>query len=476
MQLLPSLLSELQAVCATFPDPRKGRGGNIAPTDFGLSAFAMFFMQSASFLAYQRTMEKGHGRSNCRTLFGIGRIPSDNYIRDFLDEADPALLQPCFERMEALLSEPPMRQAFGRLGGRTLIALDGTEFFCSQKLGCPHCLTRKRANGKTESYHSMLSATVVTPGHSKVVPLAPEFISPQDGAEKQDCERNAVRRWFAKHGARLAPLRPVFLGDDLFACHPVAKMITDAGDDFIFTCKPTSHKTLYDFIDGAEFRRHEEKVRRRNTKETLRYRWIEAVPLRDGKDAILVNWIAFEIVDAKGKVKYSMAWVTSLPVSKDNVAGIVACGRARWKIENESFNVLKNHGYELEHNFGHGQRFLAMTLAALNLLAFAWHTVLELLEPPWQAAREAAVKRTSFFAHILMLSAYVIFPSWLVFLQSPRHLLDPAEPHKSRRHPVNLKKVPTSRIADQQLTPGPKSEYVGFLVRCYSAPFCTNIP
>ena len=92
--------------------------------------------------------------------------------------------------------------------------------------------------------------------------------------------------------------------------------------------------------------------------------------------------------------------------------------RARWKIENEAFNLIKNHGYELEHNFGHGQRFLAMTLAALNLLAFAWHTVLELLEPPWQAAREAAVKRTSFFAHILMLSAYVIFPSWLVFLQS----------------------------------------------------------
>jgi hypothetical protein len=177
MQLLPSLLSELQAVCATFRDPRKGRGGNIAAADFGLSAFAMFFMQSASFLAYQRTMEKGHGRSNCQTLFAIGRIPSDNYIRDFLDEADPALLQPCFERLETLLAEPPMRQAFGRLGGRTLIALDGTEFFCSQKLGCPHCLTRKRANGKVESYHCLLSATVVAPGHSKVVPLMPEFIA-----------------------------------------------------------------------------------------------------------------------------------------------------------------------------------------------------------------------------------------------------------------------------------------------------------
>jgi hypothetical protein len=143
---------------------------------------------------------------------------------------------------------------------------------------------------------------------------------------KQDCERNAVKRWFAKHGARLAPLSPIFLGDDLFACHPVGKMVTDAGDDFIFTGKETSHKALYDFINGAELSRHQEKVRRRNTKETFRYRWIEAVPIRDGKDASLVNWIGFEILDAKGKVKYSMAWVTSLPVSMDNVAEIVACG------------------------------------------------------------------------------------------------------------------------------------------------------
>lgn len=436
MQLLPSLLSGLKAVCATFPDARKGRGGNIQISDFGLSAFAMFFTQSASFLAYQRALEKGHGRSNGQTLFGIGRIPSDNYVRDRLDEADPALLRPCFERMETLLAEPPMRQAFGRLGGRTLIAWDGTEYFCSQKLGCTNCLTRKRANGKTENYHCLLSATVVAPGHSKVVPLMPEFIAPQDGAEKQDCERNAVKRWFDNHHARLAPLRPVFLGDDLFACHPVAKMVTDAGDDFIFTCKETSHKALRDFIGGAELARHEEKARRRNTKETFRYRWIEAVPLRDGKDSTTVNWIGFEILDARGKLKYSMAWVTSLAVSKDNVAEIVACGRARWKIENESFNVLKNHGYELEHNFGHGQKFLAMTLTALNLLAFAWHTVLELLEAPWQAARQAAAKRTSFFAHILTLTAYVVFPSWNVLLESLTNFtIPPYSSIKSRDSP-----------------------------------------
>ncbi len=140
--------------------------------DFGLSAFAMFFMQSASFLSFQRRLEKGQGRSNCQTLFGIEKIPSDNYIRDMLDGADPALLSPCFEDTERLLLEPAMREAFGRLGGRALVALDGTEYFCSQRIACPHCQTRKRSNGKVESYHSMLCATVVAPGHSKVVPLA----------------------------------------------------------------------------------------------------------------------------------------------------------------------------------------------------------------------------------------------------------------------------------------------------------------
>ena len=429
MEILASLLAELKAVCAAFPDPRQGRRGNIAIGDFGLSAFAMFFMQCASFLSFQRVLEKGQGRSNCQTLFGIEKIPSDNYIRDMLDHADLARLAPCFERMEQLLLEPGMGEAFGRLGGRTLVALDGTEYFCSQKIVCPHCQTRKRSNGKMESYHSMLAATVVAPGHSKVVPLAPEFIVKQDGAEKQDCERNAVKRWHEKHGERLKPLRPVYLGDDLFACQSVVERLVANGDDFIFTCKEASHKALTDFIDGAELARHEVEVRKGKRRERHRYRFIDKVPLRDGKDAVLVNWIGFEILDAKGVVKYKTALVTSLPVAKSNVADVVACGRARWKIENESFNVLKNHGYELEHNFGHGENTLAMTLVALNMLAFAWHTVLDLLEPPWRRAREAAETRTSFFAYLITMTSLAIFSAWSELLEAlatftiPPHLL-----------------------------------------------------
>jgi len=412
MKIFSQLLEELKSVCGLFPDARKGRGGNIGMADFGLSAFSMFFMQSLSFLSFQRNLEKGHGRSNCQTLFGIEKIPSDNYIRDHLDPVEPRYLQPCFTRMEELLTMPALSQEFSRLDKRTLIAWDGTEYFNSYKIKCPNCSTRKRNNGTVECFHTLLSATVVAPDTTRVVPLMPEFIAPQDGTEKQDCERNAVKRWFEQHGKRVKKLNPVYLGDDLFACQPIASMITAHGDDFIFTCKETSHKTLYDFMDGCTKEKLETKIRRRSKTDTFRYRWIENVPLRDGKDAMNVNWIGFQIVDAKGKITTTMAWVTSLPVSTENVEELVACGRARWKIENESFNVLKNHGYELAHNFGHGKEFLAMTMATLNLLAFAWHAVLDLLEPPWQAARQAAGKRTAFFSSLVVMPSFVIFPDW----------------------------------------------------------------
>ena len=419
MQILTELLSELRRVCSDFPDPRKGRKGNIATADFGLSAFALFFMQNSSFLSFQRRMEDGHHRSNCQTLFGISRIPSDNYIRDMLDEAPPQRLEPCFIRLEGLLRQPPMREAFGRLDDRTLVCLDGSEYFVSQKLQCPHCSTRERSNGKTEHFHSMLAATVVAPGHTKVVPLMPEFIVRQDGAEKQDCERAAAKRWLDRHGARIKALNPIFLGDDLFACQPTCEAVLAEGGDFLFTAKQASHKALYDFMVGAEPSRLQVSVRKPGRKvETWRLRWFADVPLRDTKDALAVTWLGAELVDANGKRKYASSWVTSLKVTKDNVMEVVGCARARWKIENETFNVLKNNGYELEHNFGHGQQYLAMTLATMNMLAFAWHTILDMMEPLWKKARETAKVRVAFFQHLFAATTFAIFPAWKNLLQA----------------------------------------------------------
>jgi hypothetical protein len=367
--------------------------------DIGLSAFSLFFMQSESFLSHQKRLHEGHGNSNCRSLFGMERIPTDNHIRILLDMVSPEALQPCFDQILEQM--------------RPLIALDGTEYFCSQKLNCPQCLTRKRSNGKTEHYRSMLAAMIVAPGHNMVLPLMPEFISPQDGVEKQNCERNAAKLWLIAHSKRVAGLRPVYLGDALFSCQPLAEAVLATGADFLFVCKKDSHKTLYEFVEGAPL--DERMVTERKPGKhslTYHYRWIENVPLRDGRDALAVNWLGVSITDAKGKTTYDDVFVTSLPLTADNVVEVAACARARWKIENESFNVLKNNGYNLAHNFGHGKKYLAMIFATMNLLVFAFHTVCDCLETLWQQAREAKGSRTRFFEHIRTISAYLVFPSW----------------------------------------------------------------
>jgi len=418
MEILEGLLAGLRTVCAGFPDSRRGEV-RYPMADVGLSAFSLFFMQSESFLSYQRQLEQGHGASNCRTLFGIGEIPTDNHIRTLLDRVPPEELQPCFDQMLEQLRQREGLTAFRRLGGKTLIALDGTEYFCSQKLGCPQCSTRKRSNGKTEYCHGMLAATLVAPGHNMTVPLMPEFIAPQDGAEKQDCERNAAKRWLQLHGRRMAELHPVYLGDDLFSCQPLAEAVLETGADFLLVCKQDNHKTLYEFLRGADLEHHaavERKPGKRTT--TYRYRWIEGVPLRDGEDALKVNWIALTLTDTAGKTTYNGAFVTSLPVTRDTVAEIAACARARWKIENESFNVLKNNGYHLEHNFGHGKKHLAKTFAAMNLLAFAFHTVCDCLETRWQQARLVIAARTRFFLHLATICSYVLFPSWQTLIHT----------------------------------------------------------
>ncbi len=184
------------------------------------------------------------------------------------------------------------------------------------------------------------------------------------------------------------------------------------GTDFLFTAKPDSHKTLYDFMNGAT-REEMSQVRKEGAKKlTYRYRWFSGAPLRDGKDALNVNWIGLTISDAKGKTTYDGAFVTSLEVLRENVAEIATCARARWKIENESFNILKNNGYHLEHNFGHGKQNLAMLFAAMNLLAFAMHTVCDCLEDLWGEAREAKRARKHFFEHIRTITAYLVFPDW----------------------------------------------------------------
>jgi hypothetical protein len=235
----------------------------------------------------------------------------------------------------------------------------------------------------------------------------------------------------------MADLRPVYLGDALFSCQPMAEAVLASGADFLFVCKKDGHKTLYEFIEGAALDQHTVSERKPG-KRTLayHYRWIEAVPLRDGKDALSVNWLSVTISDEKGKVTYDGAFVTSLPITAENVVEIAACARARWKIENETFNVLKNNGYNLAHNFGHGKKYLARMFATMNLLAFAFHTACDCLETLWQQARQALGTRKGFFQDFHAICSYVVFACW-------KHLMETlitgkaAPPTQNRRYPPN---------------------------------------
>lgn len=413
MRPLDTLRGSLRDCLDGFPDKRRGINTTYLMGDIGMAAFSVFFMQSPSFLAHQRQFEAGHGRSNATSLFGLARIPSDNHIRDMLDPAAPALLHPVFAAaLDQIRQIDGGLDLFRRLDGHVLIALDGTEYHGSRKIHCPYCSTRLRGKGAIEYYHSMLAATLVAPGHDKVIPLEPEFIALQDGAAKQDCETAAAKRWLAAHGRRYSALDAVYLGDDLFSRQPLCQAVLDAGGHFIFVCKPSSHPLIEEYLSGIDVPMIEQTVGRGKQRFVHRYRWLHDVPLRDGKDALRVNWFAIEIINARGETTYRNSCVTDLPVGAGTVVELAACGRARWKIENETFNVLKTKGYNLEHSFGHGKQNLAAILVSLNLLAFAIHTVCDIGDELWRAARAKLGSRSNFFSKLAAITIYLIFPSW----------------------------------------------------------------
>jgi len=416
---LQNIMVQLRQRWANLPDARKlNNNTKYAIVDGTLAAFAVFFMQSSSFLAHQRLLQSKKGRSNARSLFQVEELPSDQQIRNLLDPLAAEHLQTDFW---FLLDELKDQQRLGQLRNDLntyAIALDGVNFFSSEKISCPKCLKREDRNGTTHFYHSAITPVFVQPGQAQVLPLPPEFITPQDGSEKQDCERVAAKRWLAQHHKHFDDYSVTYLGDDLYANQPVCQLIAETYRQFfIFACKPESHTGLYEWIDFLGQTHSLEKVAQRlwNGKhgEIWHYRFANQVPLRNGSDALQVNWLELVITnESTGEVLYQNSFVTNHKITATNVMQLAQVGRTRWKIENENNNTLKTKGYHLEHNFGHGQQGLANVLATLNMLAFLLHTIQEMIEPAYQRLRRALGARKTFFDDLRALTRYMIFDSW----------------------------------------------------------------
>jgi hypothetical protein len=429
---LDDITRQLRRTFEQFTDPRQGKNSRYTLVDAGLSAFSVFFMQSPSFLEYQRSLEQAHGISNAHTLFGVHQIPSDNQIRHLLDATPPCQVTPLFSDLFAALNQAGVIDRYRAVNQTLLLAFDGTAYFSSHTIHCPQCSTRHHANGAVTYSHTALTPVLVKPGLDKVIPLAPEFIRPQDGAEKQDCELNAAKRWLANHGDHYSPLGITVLGDDLYCHEPFCRELLQRGMDCILVCQPASHPLVYEwlaFLDrGGAVRT---TVRRRWTghrREIDTYRYAASIPLRDGDDALLVNWCELTTTDESGKVLYHNSFATSLALDDHTVPAVVAAGRSRWKIENENNNTLKTKGYHFEHHYGHGQQQLSSLLASLILLAFLVHTVLEWMDDQYQLLRQKLPSRQRLFSDIRTLTSYLCFESWGALMTFMLQSFEPAPP------------------------------------------------
>ncbi len=416
---LQALMKHFRERWSSLPDHRKPNNNQrYSIADGVLSAFAVFFMQSRSFLAHQRLLQSKKGRNNARSLFQVTEIPSDPQIRNLLDPLSNTQFAVDFWYVLDELKRQQQLLRFRNELQTYAIVLDGVNFFSSEKISCAKCLKRTDRAGTEHFYHSAVTPVMVKPGMAQVLPLPPEFIVPQDGQEKQDCERAAAKRWLGRFEGHFAPDSVTYLGDDLYANQPLCQLIAETYQQFfIFVCKPDSHESLYQWLDFLDKNQAVETVTQRHWNgkrgELWQYRIARQVPLRNGENALLVNWFELVITDEKtGKILYRNSFVTNHPVTADNVAALAEVGRSRWKIENENNNTLKTKGYHLEHNFGHGRQDLANVLVTLNLLAFLLHNVQELLTPAYQRLREALGARKTFFNDLRALTHYMVFDSW----------------------------------------------------------------
>jgi len=417
-----SLVTKLQQRLESLPDHRSGKNISYSIKDAALGAFSVFFSQSPSFLAHQRAMEKSKGRSNAGSLFQIEKIPSDNQIRSLLDPITPRQLYPVFDEIVLALEQSGQLEQFRVFNEQLLVSMDGTSYFSSKAIHCANCQHRTTAKGEATYYHTAITPVVVAPGRSQVISLVPEYIMPQDGHDKQDCERMAAKRWVKQQASRFKPHSVTLLGDDLYSNQPLCQLILEHKVNFIFVCKPDSHQILYEWVNSlaASDDIDQLTLRRFNGRftEIITCRFVEDVPLRGGQDGLLVNWCEVTITHSKtGKQLYYNTFVTNHHLTEQNVIPLVEAGRARWKVENENNNVLKTKGYHLEHNFGHGQQYLASFLLTLNLLAFLFHTILELVDARYRLLRQELAVRQTFFNDVKTLTRYLYFDSW-------HHLLD----------------------------------------------------
>jgi len=434
-----SSLRQLLSECFNrIPEFRQNNKVNYSVHDAMMSGFACMYFQDPSLLQFQERMQKSQHRNNLETLFGVKDIPKDNQLRNIVDEVTPSELGYFFEEYLRKLQRSKQLTEYQILPDLYLVTLDATGFFSSENISCPCCLTKTHnkdeEDEKIRYMHQALQVAIMHPDKRQVIPLMPEEIKNTDGNTKQDCEVNAAKRLMKKLRATHPRLGMVLLGDDIYSRQPMIEEVKRHNMHYLFVAKPTSHKYLQDWVGAYKCLPSEEHTNSKGERYVLE--WINKVPLHGGEDAPVVNYLLCRVYKkdkktGEEKLTYQNSWVTDLELNKGNVYKLARGGRCRWRIENECFNTLKNQGYCIEHNYGHGEKNLCFNFYLLTLIAFSFHQVFELTDKLYQACRENYGSKKNLWCNLSSYIKMLIFETWemlLTFALNPDDYIQWAKP------------------------------------------------
>jgi hypothetical protein len=261
-------------------------------------------------------------------------------------------------------------EAMRFLEGHYLVALDGTGYFSSQTIPCASGLHQVHRNGSIPYYHQRLGAAMIPPDWREVIPLLPEGMVKQEGTDKNDGERKAAKRLIAKLGQDHPHLKFIVTEDSLSSNAPHIETLKAHGLPYILGLKEGDHASVFSEVQAAEQAGRVTYYERQERAGGLVHRvcFVNDVPLNESRAEVRVNCIEYGEMGHAQLQPFS--GVTDLRVSKRNVFGLMRGGRARWKIENETFHTLKNQGYNFAHHYGHGTHNLSGVFTRLMRLAF----------------------------------------------------------------------------------------------------------
>ena len=383
------------------------RRSDISWEDCIMSGLAVFGLKFPSLLKYEENKLDPFIKRNLKNLYHVQHAPSDTCLRERLDVLLPKYFRRPYKKIFAYLQRSKVLERYKYLGNHYLLSIDGTGQYSSKKVHCKNCCEKHHRNGETTYYHHMLGAVIVHPDEKVVIPLAPEPIVKSDGNTKNDCERNASKRLLNDFRREHPHLKAIVIEDGLASNYPHLSLLDSLNLQYIIGVKSGDHGFLFDWIKHAKGN----EVKLKKAKIIHKFRYVNNVPLNDEHFDYKVNVLEYWEEKPNGKQQY-FSWVSSFEITNENVFDLMKGGRARWKVENETFNTLKNQGYNFEHNYGHGNNHLCSVMTMLMLLAFLIDQVQQLCCKVYQGARKKAGALYSLFEKVRVLFEYAAWDSW----------------------------------------------------------------